>query len=91
MSEDVFIPESRCPNCGYVCDVAMKVKTRRDAVPKEGDVSICIKCAGLSEFTADLQRRPFSAEALAALPAADQTEVYNAMIAVRAVNAKPTR
>ena len=39
-----------CPHCGAVHDRATDL-TKPDAVAKPGDVSVCIKCAGVLVFT----------------------------------------
>lgn len=48
------IPESNCPWCGHIIDGA----THPDddsKMPSPGDVSACIRCAGLLEFDANLK------------------------------------
>jgi hypothetical protein len=56
MKEDVTVPESTCPECGYISD---RVTAIGDApAPKPGDLSLCIKCACLAAFTDDLTLRP---------------------------------
>lgn len=40
-----------CPHCGAQHDQAASVGAR--ARPKPGDVSICVKCAGVAIFTTD--------------------------------------
>jgi hypothetical protein len=38
-----------CPNCGYGLDAA--TAAFEDVRPKPGDLTVCIKCAALLEFT----------------------------------------
>jgi hypothetical protein len=44
--------ESTCPYCGYKIDAISGIDNEKD-MPKKGDVSICIKCAGFMTFTED--------------------------------------
>lgn len=40
---------SKCPYCGYLCDSATNtVENARK--PREGDLTICIKCGEISKF-----------------------------------------
>jgi len=47
------LPSSTCPDCGYVMDAATAV-SRKDATPKPGDASLCLKCGALLRFADDL-------------------------------------
>jgi hypothetical protein len=85
---DVFIKESPCPNCGYVCDGAWDVKKHCDQVPEEGDVSVCIRCACVSEFTAELDRRQVTIDEFQALPIDLQNQLFHAILSIHAVNAE---
>ena len=49
-----LLPESVCPRCGYKTDAATMLEDDH-AVPKPGDVSICMKCAHVRKFGADLR------------------------------------
>lgn len=44
-------PANHCPNCGYATDHATSVG--RDAVPKAGDFSVCVRCRCVAVFNAD--------------------------------------
>jgi len=48
------IPEASCPWCGHLVDGA---ENPGDAnkMPSPGDVSACVRCAGLLEFDKDLK------------------------------------
>jgi predicted RNA-binding Zn-ribbon protein involved in translation (DUF1610 family) len=45
--------ESRCPLCGHKLDGASAVDD--DDRPKEGDIGVCISCATVLQYSADLQ------------------------------------
>lgn len=53
---DTVVPEQVCHGCGYKPDRA--TDAFGDAVPKAGDVSICLSCGELAVFTKDLTLRP---------------------------------
>lgn len=38
-----------CPNCGYEYDSVIGVSTPYS--PKEGDISICVRCGEVTQFT----------------------------------------
>lgn len=44
---------SLCPACGYAVDAASPTLDPR-AVPKPGDISLCLRCAAVNRFGADL-------------------------------------
>lgn len=60
-------PKQNCPNCDYKMDRASPA-FEEEAVPQEGDLSICIKCGQLLVFNTDLTFRALSAEAYASIP-----------------------
>lgn len=47
-------PESRirtvCPECGYEVDDSSGIGDAKDARPEEGNVGICIRCAGVAFY-----------------------------------------
>lgn len=49
-------PANHCPHCGYRVDAASPAGDK-PATPKEGDISLCICCRGVSVFRADLTLR----------------------------------
>jgi hypothetical protein len=54
-------PDNRCPYCGLTNDRASD--PTGDAVPKRGDISVCIRCGGVGLFTRSLRvRKPSPAE-----------------------------
>lgn len=59
----------KCPYCGYEMDSS--AGAFQDSEPKEGDVSLCISCAGILVFNEQLQAVQPSqkeAEEIAAMP-----------------------
>lgn len=80
MSEEV--PPSPCPGCGEVWDGATGNST---CGVREGDLSLCIKCGTLSEYTAAKTLVAFAPEKFDLLPPKTQAEVMvmKAMIARR--------
>lgn len=40
--------KTRCPECGHACDSAGSVTT--PAAPQPGDLSVCIRCATISQY-----------------------------------------
>lgn len=53
MKPEVLLPAAECPHCGTSHDAASGLTTH---YPEAGDVSVCLDCAGVSVYTADLQR-----------------------------------
>lgn len=45
-----------CPKCGHILDAATGA-TDDKAVPRGGDVTLCIKCGEILTFTKDLKVR----------------------------------
>jgi len=79
---DSRVPEGRCPWCGHRFDAAMAADPKKpDATPKPGDVSVCISCASILVFTAQLTLR-------AAMPGEIEVtpEMRRAQQAVRALD-----
>jgi hypothetical protein len=54
-----------CPHCRVVHDAA----SHDTAVPSPGDISVCIMCAGLSTYTANMQLRKLTQRELLELKA----------------------
>lgn len=46
----IKLPESKCPQCGYVHDGAMNISDPRDALPKVGDLGICSNCSAFLTY-----------------------------------------
>jgi len=53
---NVKIPKSTCPKCGYLLDTSTSVFDDC-TVPKAGDVSLCLACGEISVFNKDLTLR----------------------------------
>ena len=55
-----------CPKCGKVMDAATSV-LHDPTQPKAGDISICLYCRNVAEFTADLTLRTLTNSDIAKL------------------------
>jgi len=61
-----LIPASRCPACSYEMDAATCVDengTKRSR-PKPGDVSVCIKCGAILEYSENMILQPLDLESI---------------------------
>ena len=56
-----------CPACGYFSDTA-SVANGNDAVPKPGDISICLNCGAANIFGESMMLRPLTALDLMQIP-----------------------
>jgi hypothetical protein len=80
-------PEQRCPKCKTILDSASGVNTDRS--PKEGDITLCIKCAVLLVFNKDLiMRLPTNEERM---KFASDPSVIHAQIVIRGMPRKQNR
>ena len=70
-----------CPGCGYVMDAASD-STREEALPKEGDLSVCLNCA-MPFVLRDDRWRELTDDELLALSLAEKRELSRVQIAVR--------
>lgn len=62
MTESI-VPQSACPNCNRLMDRATGVSDQ-NAVPKPGDLTLCISCAAISRYGDQLQLQPLEFGAL---------------------------
>jgi hypothetical protein len=60
LSKSTRTPESICPSCGKVFDVATDVTS--DEGPSPGDISICLHCGHLMAFNDDLTVRELTSD-----------------------------
>jgi len=62
---DTRVPATPCPYCGHHLDGAMASDPKTpDATPKDGDLCVCINCAQILVFNADLTGRAATAAEL---------------------------
>jgi hypothetical protein len=54
------LPESACLGCGTLLDTATSLF--EDAIPNDGDVTICIKCGHIMVFENNRPRNPTDVE-----------------------------
>lgn len=64
-----------CPACGYRSDSSTSIGTQ--AVPKPGDITLCIKCGEMNRFTQSLQLEPVPDDWLADLPLEERNELLD--------------
>lgn len=43
-----------CPRCGYEVDGATVITQQKEVAPEPGDISLCLNCGGLNEFSPSL-------------------------------------
>jgi hypothetical protein len=67
VSDYTSTPENACPACGKRLDAATSTSDPAH-VTSEGDVSICIYCAGVAVFKADLTLRTMTPEEWLEMP-----------------------
>ena len=77
--EPTVTPQQCCPYCSHTFNRASDLK--QEPTPREGDFSVCIYCAGLLVFNADLSvRKPTEYER----DIANKSEsVFNTQLMVR--------
>ena len=80
----VRVPGAVCPTCKKVVDGASAADGVK-ATPKQGDLSICIYCAGVAQYDASLQLHAFDVQQL---PADERALIEQHRRLVRLANAK---
>lgn len=73
-------PAALCPACGYQVDAASSLEG--DDRPGPGDISLCLRCAAILEFGADLRPVAASAETLASLVPEHRALIGRARVAI---------
>jgi len=51
---ETALPDSKCPVCGYHFDACTSMPDNNDPRPKPGDLSLCINCASVLYFDANM-------------------------------------
>lgn len=78
------LPDSECPSCGAVLGGAARPLEPASGPPAAGDHSVCLECAALLVFDADLRPRGLSAaEAFAALMGPESEAIHRMVDAVK--------
>jgi hypothetical protein len=72
------MPKATCPSCRASVDGATGVTGA--AKPCAGDITVCIFCASVAEFDANMQLRPFD---VATLPADERAQIEKLCAAIR--------
>jgi len=86
-ADGVLIVETACPHCGHKFDRTSYVGDE-NIRPSPGDVSLCIKCVGISLFTnsAGDMRKATRAEIREMMSAPEWAEIQKAQLAIAHVN-----
>lgn len=71
-------PECRCPACGRKLEAVTSVGHGHK--PKPGDLSVCLYCDCLLQFSGDLTIRALSAEEVSALPPEEERALNSGCI-----------
>lgn len=58
------LKRATCPTCGYGFDSATSIETGEAARPREGDLSLCLKCGELLTWNDQMRLVPPSLEVL---------------------------
>jgi hypothetical protein len=66
-----------CPHCYVVNDCATSPHDL-EAIPKPGDLNICIYCSGISTYTEDLKLRCIGEKEMKTIPLEVRTEIETA-------------
>lgn len=72
--------ESKCPHCGKVIDAATGMG---DYSPKPGDVTVCLRCEGLNQFTELLHLKKMPDMVWAEMAPEEKEEIQHAIDLVR--------
>lgn len=75
------LPPSSCPTCGYVMDRATNA-TEESGFPDPGDFSVCLQCAAVLVFDANLMPMLASTADLATLEEGEREALARAVKAV---------
>lgn len=75
------VPESNCPICGHVMDAVSDFETA--SAPSEGDLSVCMECAAVLTFNADLTLRILRDGEFLALPLKNRLSLANYQKTIR--------
>ena len=78
---EVSIPISTCPTCKYETDMATS-PFHDKAQPDAGDLSVCIGCGALGQFTHDLTLIAFPPEDFSLLPIEMRKEIWRVQKAI---------
>lgn len=59
------LPTAACPNCGYKTDAATLCDEAapKDSRPCPADITVCLRCATVLQFTEDMMLQPFDIDA----------------------------
>lgn len=84
LKRTTLTPGNKCLLCGHHLDASTAMNGEEDA--KEGDLSVCIKCADVAVFTADLGLRPMEEGEWLAVDENVKAEIGRARLAIQQLN-----
>lgn len=88
MRRDHRVPPSMCPRCGRLATGALEATRDRPGAPKFGDLSVCINCAGVNQYDAELRLVPLSSTELEGLAEEEQADIRRAQRTIAAMIAQ---
>ena len=72
--------ETTCPKCGKILNAATGMG---DYSPRPGDVTVCIGCEGLLQYTEELHLETMSDQRWAEMDPEEKAEIQNAIEMIR--------
>ena len=72
--------ETSCPKCGKILDAATGMG---DYSPKPGDVTVCIGCEGVLQYTEDFHLQPIPDQVWAEMDVDEKADIQHAIEAAR--------
>ena len=81
---------TKCPSCGYDIDAhsPMGKDTPEDAVPRPGDVTLCLRCLCYMEYGEGLSLRVLSPAEFQALPDETRADLIRIRVAGWQIDAR---
>lgn len=82
--ESINMGNDNCPHCGKLINRATSVE-EVGAIPNPGDISICIKCAGINKYGQDMALEKLSHEEFIDLDVKTQQYLLNTVIKIKEI------
>lgn len=67
------ISEARCPSCRHAVNSASNMHGKR---PLPGDITVCVRCAAVSQFDVKMRLNPVTQKQLDQLPPEHRKELW---------------
>jgi hypothetical protein len=77
------LSEDFCPVCSYKVDAATPLPGQGDCRPKAGDLSLCLKCGELLEYSSSLRLAQASLDSVQALDESTKAQIAHAQNVIR--------